>query len=304
MTVWVRFEGGFGTVSGSDVVPHAGDMFGASEPSGPAIPLADLTFLAPVVPGKFICLWNNFHALAAKLGQAVPQTPLYLLKPSSAILAPGGTIRPPVGYAGKTTYEGELGIVIGRRCSRVNEADAAQAIFGYTCVNDVTALDLLHEDPSFAQWTRAKGCDTFGPVGPAIATGLDPMALTVRTVLNGRERQNYPMSDMILSPASVVSLLSREMTLLPGDLIACGTSLGVLPCAGAAHLGHHVAAEDRAADAANLAPRRATSRARWRSRRRPRPEHHAAVPHPRPDRRRAGAARRRARSSARRASTR
>ena len=109
------------------------------------------------------------------------------------------------------------------------EAEAARAIFGYTCVNDVTALDLLHEDASFAQWARAKSCDTFGPVGPLIATGLDPSALTVRTLLNGRERQNYPVSDMILPPARIVSLLSREMTLVPGDLIACGTSLGVLP---------------------------------------------------------------------------
>jgi 2-keto-4-pentenoate hydratase/2-oxohepta-3-ene-1,7-dioic acid hydratase in catechol pathway len=101
------------------------------------------------LPTKFICLWNNFHALAAKLGQAIPQTPLYLLKANSAILAPGGIIRPPAAYAGKVTYEGELGIVIGRACSGVSEAEAAEAIFGYTCVNDVTALDLLAEDPSF-----------------------------------------------------------------------------------------------------------------------------------------------------------
>ena len=229
MAVWVRFNGGFGTVSGSQVVPHQGDMFGLSEPSGDTLGLAALDLLAPVAPGKFIGLWNNFHALAAKLGQAIPQAPLFFLKASSAILAPGGIIRPPPGYAGKTVYEGELGIVIGQRCSRADEAEAARAIFGYTCVNDVTALDLLHEDASFVQWTRAKSCDTFGPVGPAIVTGLDVSALTVRTLLNGRERQNYPVSDMILPPARIVSLLSREMTLLPGDLIACGTSLGVLP---------------------------------------------------------------------------
>ncbi len=229
MTLWVRYQGGFGTLADGQVVPHAGDMFGVSAPSGAALALDTLDLLAPVAPGKFIALWNNFHALAAKLGQAAPQTPLYLLKASSSVLAPGGIIRPPPSYAGKTAYEGELGIVIGRRCSRADEAEAAGAIFGYTCVNDVTALDLLQEDPSFAQWTRAKSCDTFGPVGPAIATGLDPQTLIVRTLLNGRERQNYPISDMILPPARIVSLLSREMTLMPGDLIACGTSLGVLP---------------------------------------------------------------------------
>ena len=229
MTAWVRFEGGFGILAGSQVQPHHGDMFGAPEPSGTMLELAGLDLLAPIVPGKFIGLWNNFHALAAKLGQAIPQTPLYFLKATSAILPPGGIIRPPAGYAGKTVYEGELGIVIGRRCSRADEAEAAAAIFGYTCINDVTALDLLGEDASFAQWARAKSCDTFGPVGPAIVTGIDPQALTVRTMLNGRERQNYPITDMILPPARIVSLLSREMTLLPGDLIACGTSLGVLP---------------------------------------------------------------------------
>ena len=147
----------------------------------------------------------------------------------TAILAPGGIIRPPPGYLGKTVFEGELGIVIGRACSHAPEAEAGRAIFGYTCINDVTALDLIHDNASFPQWTRAKSCDTFGPVGPAIATGLDPSTLTVRTLLNGRERQNYPVSDMILPAARIVSLLSREMTLMPGDLIACGTSLGVLP---------------------------------------------------------------------------
>lgn len=229
MTLWVRYQGGFGTLAGSAVTPHAGDMFGRAAPSGDPAELASLELLPPVTPGKFIGLWNNFHALAAKLGQAVPETPLYFLKAASSLLPPGGTIRAPAGYTGKTVYEGELGIVIGRRCCQADEAEAAAAIFGFTCINDVTALDLLAADPSFPQWARAKSCDTFGPVGPVVATGLDPSALVVRTMLNGRERQNYPVSDMILPPARIVSLLSREMTLMPGDLIACGTSLGVLP---------------------------------------------------------------------------
>ena len=229
MTLWVRYHGGFGTLAGDQVVPHTGDMFDGATPSGDPVPLAGLDLLPPVHPGKFIGLWNNFYAAAAKLGQAIPDTPLYFLKATSSLLPPGGTIRPPASYAGKTVYEGELGIVVGRRCTAANHAEAEAAIFGYTCVNDVTALDLLHADPSFPQWARAKSCDSFGPVGPAIATGLDPAMLVVRTLLNGRERQNFPISDMILSPARIISLLSREMTLLPGDLIACGTSLGVLP---------------------------------------------------------------------------
>ncbi len=227
MTLWVRWEGGFGTLADGSVQPHRGDMFSDPAPAGGPIPVPAL--LPPVAPGKFIGLWNNFHALAAKLGAEIPDTPLYFLKAPSSLLPTGGVIRPPVGYAGRTMYEGELGIVIGRPCRGADEAQAAEAIFGYTCVNDVTALDWLTADPSFPQWARAKGCDTFGPVGPAIATGLDPASLAVRTLLNGRERQAYPVSDMILPPARIVSLLSREMTLLPGDLIACGTSLGVLP---------------------------------------------------------------------------
>ena len=105
--------------------------------------------------------------------------------------------------------------------------EAPDHIFGYTCVNDVTAADIINKNPTFAQWTRAKSFDGFGAFGPVIATGLDPAGLRVRTVLDGQERQNYPVSDMILPPARLVSLISQDMTLLPGDLIACGTSIGV-----------------------------------------------------------------------------
>jgi 2-keto-4-pentenoate hydratase/2-oxohepta-3-ene-1,7-dioic acid hydratase in catechol pathway len=108
----------------------------------------------------------------------------------------------------------------------VSEEDARDAIFGYTCVNDVTAVDWLNEDPSFAQWARAKSCDGFGIFGPVIATDIDPETLVIRAELNGQERQNYPVTDMLMKPARLVSLISRDMTLLPGDLIACGTSVG------------------------------------------------------------------------------
>ena len=108
-----------------------------------------------------------------------------------------------------------------------SEAEAADAIFGYTCINDVTAADLINKNPTFAQWVRAKSFDTFGVFGPVVATGLDPMTLTIKTMLNGEERQNYPVSDMYFPPVTLVALISRDMTLEPGDVIACGTSVGV-----------------------------------------------------------------------------
>jgi len=123
--------------------------------------------------------------------------------------------------------------VIGKPCNNVSDEEAADYVFGYTCINDVTAADIISKDPTFAQWSRAKSFDTFGVFGPVIATGLDPDTLVVRTVLNGSERQNYPVSDMIFSPLQIVSRVSRDMTLLPGDIIACGTSVGVGPMRGA-----------------------------------------------------------------------
>lgn len=233
MTRWIRFthEGaiGFGTLDDTDVAVHAGSMFDAPVPTGARLHLDQVALLPPVAPGKFIGLWNNFHELATKQGNAVPTTPLFFLKATSSLLAHGADIRPPAGYDGRIVYEGELGLVIGRVCSDLDETAAEAAIFGLTCVNDVTATDILTADPAFPQWTRAKSADGFGPVGPAIVTGLDWRSLRIRTALNGRVRQDYPAADMILPPARIVALLSREMTLHPGDLIACGTSVGVLP---------------------------------------------------------------------------
>ena len=181
----------------------------------------------PCDASKMVCLWNNFYELATKLAQDPPDEPLYLLKAPSAFLAHGETIRRPKSYFGKVVYEGELGIVIGRRCSAVSEAEAPDHIFGYTCVNDVTAADLINKTPSFPQWTRAKSFDGFGAFGPTITTGLDPMALRVRTILNGEERQNYSLSDMIYSAREAGEPDLARHDLAPGDVIACGTSIGV-----------------------------------------------------------------------------
>jgi 2-keto-4-pentenoate hydratase/2-oxohepta-3-ene-1,7-dioic acid hydratase in catechol pathway len=140
-----------------------------------------------------------------------------------------GTVDGDGADAGRVVYEGELGVVIGTRCVDVAVDEVDEVVFGYTCVNDVTALELLTEDASFPQWCRAKGFDTFGPLGPVIARGLDPDALDVRTLVGGKVRQDYPVDDMFFSPRRLVSLISRDMTLVPGDVIACGTSTGVLP---------------------------------------------------------------------------
>lgn len=233
VTRWVRYaEGGaegFGTLEGESIQPHQGDLFGEARPAGAPLPLAAVTLLPPVRPARFIGLWNNYRALAEKQGNAIPEGPLYFLKSPGSVVGPGAAIRTPSGYAGKVLYEGELGLVIGRRVSNADEAEAERAIFGLTCVNDVTALDILTADASFPQWARAKSPDSFGPVGPCIATGLDWRDLRVTVALNGRVRQDYPCADMIIPPARILALISREMTLEAGDLIACGTSLGALP---------------------------------------------------------------------------
>jgi 2-keto-4-pentenoate hydratase/2-oxohepta-3-ene-1,7-dioic acid hydratase in catechol pathway len=234
MSHWVRFargdaSTGWGRIEGEHIVVHSDAPWHNSAETGEKLAAAEVRLLAPVQPRCFVGLWNNFHAAAAKSGAGIPDFPLYFLKSPGSLLDPEGIIQPPPGYTGRIIYEGELGLVIGQECCNISEAEAESAIFGYTCVNDVTALGLFGDDPGFAQWARAKGCDSFGPVGPVVATGLDWASLVVRVSLNGRERQNYPASDMILPPARIVSLISREMTLHPGDLIACGTSIGALP---------------------------------------------------------------------------
>jgi 2-keto-4-pentenoate hydratase/2-oxohepta-3-ene-1,7-dioic acid hydratase in catechol pathway len=233
MAQWIAYthggKPGFGLVEGDRVKVYAGELFAGPRSAGEEIALADVSIDLPCRPGKFIALWNNYHAQAAKQNLAIPAEPLYFLKSPNSYCAHEHAVPLPVGYDGRVVYEGELGVVIGRRCKNASEEQARQAIFGYTCINDITALDLIAKDASFAQWTRAKCFDGFGVIGPVIATGLEWGSLHVRTLLNGKERQNYPCSDMIFSPEQIVHAVSQDMTLEPGDVIACGTSLGVLP---------------------------------------------------------------------------
>ena len=227
---WVRFKQdqltGFGFLEGQHVRICEGDMFAHATPTGELRPVAELTLLMPTKPTKIIALWNNFKALGDKLGLNAPDEPLYLLKSPNSWLSPGATIRCPA-QPGKIVFEGELGIVIGTTAQAVAESHAMEYVFGYTCANDVTHADILNRDASFPQWVRAKGFDTFCPFGPSIATGIDPEKLIVKSTLNGIVRQDYPVSDMRFSVARLVSCISADMTLFPGDIILCGTSIGV-----------------------------------------------------------------------------
>jgi 2-keto-4-pentenoate hydratase/2-oxohepta-3-ene-1,7-dioic acid hydratase in catechol pathway len=232
MTLWVRFIDGegasaCGALESGGVRRYTGAWYAAPAPTEEVLHLAALSLLPPCTPSKIIALWNNFEALRAKLGKAAPAHPLYLIKAATCLAGPGEEIRRPARYAGKIAFEGELGIVIGRRCKEVSVAEAAGYIGGYTCVNDVTAAEILNENGDFAQWCRAKSFDGFGCLGPAIATQFGYANERVVTRVDGVERQNYPLADMIFPPAELVSRISHDMTLLPGDVIACGTSLGV-----------------------------------------------------------------------------
>lgn len=231
MTKWVRFRHqsavGFGSLDGDRITVHTGDLFDAPKANGRMLALGDVQLLSPVVPSKIVALWNNFHALAAKIDMPEPPEPLYLLKAPTSVTSPGAVVQRPQSYDGKVVYEGELGIVIGKICANVSPQEVDDFILGYTCVNDITAADILHKDKTFPQWARAKGFDNFCPFGPVIATDIDPSTLIVRTILNGDERQSYPIADMIFTAQELVSKISHDMTLLPGDLIACGTSVGV-----------------------------------------------------------------------------
>lgn len=231
MARWVRFEADgstrFGVLADGGITEYAGDLFGDNSASGREFALADVRLLMPCLPTKMIGLWNNFQERAVLEKLHKPEHPLYFLKPANSFAGEGDPVPRPFGYAGMVVFEGELGIVVGKRCRNVALEDAPTHIFGYTCVNDVTARDRLKLDPAFVHWSRAKGSDNFGVFGPCIATGLDPAELRVRVELNGVEKQNYPVSDMFFSPYDIVSRISHDMTLEPGDVIACGTSVGV-----------------------------------------------------------------------------
>ena len=190
-----------------------------------AVPLALATLLAPVTPSKIVCIGRNYRDHASELGNEVPKEPLLFLKPPSAIIASGEAIRIPV-QSTRVDFEGELAVVIGKQASRIGpNEDVRPYIRGYTIVNDVTARDLQKSD---GQWSRAKGFDTFCPVGPVVTDEIDPEAgLSVETRLNGELRQQGDTRDLIFSVATLLRHITAAMTLQPGDIIPTGTPAGV-----------------------------------------------------------------------------
>jgi len=192
-----------------------------------AIPLEGASLLPPVRPSKIVCVGRNYREHAAELGHDVPTEPLIFLKATSALLAPGGIVRRPK-ISERVDLEGELGVVIGKTCYQpAPDADILQYILGYTCVNDVTARDLQNKD---GQWSRAKGFDTFCPVGPVVTDEIDPWAgVGVQTRVNGQIKQDGNTRDFIFALDVVIRHIAQAMTLFPGDLIPTGTPAGVGP---------------------------------------------------------------------------
>jgi len=204
-----------------------GDMESLRTRKIEAIPLEQATLLPPVRPSKIVCVGRNYREHAAELGNEVPREPLLFLKAPSSLLSPGATIRRPK-LAQRVDFEGELGVVIGKTCYQPSaDADIRQYILGYTCVNDVTARDLQKQD---GQWSRAKGFDTFCPVGPVVTGEIDPWAgIGVETRVNEAVKQQGNTRDLIFTLDTVIRYIAQAMTLFPGDLIPSGTPSGVGP---------------------------------------------------------------------------
>lgn len=218
----------YGIVDDDELVQLAGDpMFAGFEPTGKRIPIADVALLAPVIPrSKVVAIGRNYRAHAEELGNDVPAEPLMFLKPNTAVIGPGDVIVRPT-QSERVDFEGELVVVIGRIAKNVPVEKALDVVFGYTVGNDVTARDLQRSD---GQWSRAKGFDTFCPLGPVIETEFDPAsAARVVTRVNGDERQSAPLTDLMSPIAELIAYASSVFTLLPGDVIMTGTPAGVGP---------------------------------------------------------------------------
>lgn len=225
----VRFSTGsktsYGILSNNTIKAIRGTPFRNLQPTGESYSLSQVKLLAPSVPSKIVCLGLNYRAHANETKTPVPQTPLIFLKPPSSIIGPGDDIIYP-GMSQRVDYEGELGVVMGKKTAHVTEGEALDYVLGYTCFNDVTARDLQNRD---GQWTRAKGFDTFASFGPWIETDIEPANTPVQTYLNGELKQNGKSGDLIFSVRNVISFISQVMTLLPGDVIATGTPSGIGP---------------------------------------------------------------------------
>jgi 2-keto-4-pentenoate hydratase/2-oxohepta-3-ene-1,7-dioic acid hydratase in catechol pathway len=227
----VRFRSGSriatGAYEGAFVRPLRGTFFEDPVPTGEDIPVGEVRLLAPVIPSKIVAVGRNYVEHAEEMGFAVPEEPLLFLKPSTAVIGPDDPIPYPP-ESSDVQPEGELALVVGRLARRVPAEDAGRYLLGFTCANDVTARDLQRRD---GQWTRGKGFDGFGPLGPWIETELDPSDLALEVRVNGEARQAARTSQMIFGPNELVRFVSNVMTLLPGDVVLTGTPAGVAPLA-------------------------------------------------------------------------
>ncbi len=220
--------GVIGNDNGVETIAHLkGDpLYAGIELTGQKTPVADVRLLAPVIPrSKVVGVGKNYAKHAAEMGGEVPTEPLIFLKPNTSVIGPNEPIFYPA-QSSNVHFEGELAVVIGRICKDVSVEDAPRVIFGYTIGNDVTARDLQASD---GQWARAKGFDTFCPIGPWIETDLDPSNVRITTVLGDETKQDENSSDMIFSVPEIIAYVTSFMTLLPGDVILTGTPSGVGP---------------------------------------------------------------------------
>jgi 2-keto-4-pentenoate hydratase/2-oxohepta-3-ene-1,7-dioic acid hydratase in catechol pathway len=216
---------GFGILEGETIAALSPHPFAAFEYTGERFPTGEVRLLAPVLPTKVVAVGRNYAEHAREMGGEVPDDPVIFLKPSTAVIGPGDPIVHP-GWVGRVDYEGELAVIVGKLARRLDEADAIQAVLGFSCANDVTARDLQRAD---GQWARAKGFDSFCPLGPWIETDLDSSDLALRTLVNGEPRQQARTSQLERGVASLMAFVSRVMTLLPGDVLLTGTPAGVGP---------------------------------------------------------------------------
>jgi len=194
--------------------------------TGQRYPLAEVRLLAPVLPSKVVAVGKNYAEHVREMGSELPAEPVLFLKPSTSVTGPGDRIAYPVKLTDRVDYEGELAVIIGRLCRDVPKERAYDVVFGYTCANDVTARDLQLKD---GQWTRAKGFDTFCPLGPWMETATDPSDLGITTRVNGEVRQHARTRELLWDVPSLIEYISSVMTLLPGDVLLTGTPEGVGP---------------------------------------------------------------------------
>lgn len=215
----------YGVIKDGAVALLSSHPFGPFEPDGRVLPLADVRLVAPVLPSKVVAVAKNYADHAKEMGGEVPAAPMIFLKPSTSVVGPGEPILLP-WQSEQVEHEAELAVVIGRLCRDVPEERVPEVILGYTCANDVTARDLQRTD---GQWGRAKGFDSFCPIGPWIETDLDAEDASIECRVNGEVRQSGSTADMVRDVAELVAWVSSVMTLLPGDVILTGTPAGVGP---------------------------------------------------------------------------